>query len=307
MKIVVFGAGAVGTFFGGLLARGGQDVWFVARGAQLEALRSGGIRIESSLLGEIHVPQVRAVERAAEIGQADLVLVCVKSHQTAAIGTDVAAMLADGGVAVTLQNGVESDEILARRVGRERVIPGVVYVGATIARPGVVSHVAAGTIALGAPDGVDPVRLPAIRDVLARSGQPVRISDEIQRDRWRKLIWNAGFNTVSAITRLEPGELLAMPPTRELLRAVMLEVVEVARSRGIQLRDADVDDQITWTERAGAIRTSTTVDRERGREMEIDALIGVVVRQGRAHGVATPYSAAVHALLEAIEVSDSRT
>ena len=307
MKIAVFGAGAVGTFFGGLLVRGEQDVCFVARGPQLDALRSGGIRIESLLLGQIDVPDVHVVERASEIGRADLVLVCVKSHHTAAIGEDVAAMLAGGGMAVTLQNGVESDEILAGCVGRERVIPGVVYVGATVERPGVVSHVAAGTIALGAPDGVDPARLPAIRDVLAKSGQPVRVSDDIQRDRWRKLIWNAGFNTVSAITSLEPGELLAMPATRGLLRQVMREVVEVARARGVHLRDADVDDQITWTERAGAIRTSTTVDRERGREMEIDALIGVVVRQGRAHGVATPYSAAVHALLEAIDVSDRRT
>jgi 2-dehydropantoate 2-reductase len=307
MKIVVFGAGAVGTFFGGLLVRGGQDVSFVARGAQLEALRNGGIRIESSLLGEIHVARVHAVEQAAEISKADLVLICVKSHQTAAIGADVAAMLSDRGVAVTLQNGVESDEILASTVGRERVIPGVVYVGATVARPGVVSHVAAGTIALGAPDGVDPSRLPAVRDVLAKSGQPVRISSEINRDRWRKLIWNASFNTVSAITRLEPAELLALPATRELLRAMMLEVVVVARAGGVPMRDEDVDDQITWTERAGAIRTSTTVDRERGREMEIDALIGVVVRQGRARGVATPYSAAVHALLEGIDVSDRRT
>jgi 2-dehydropantoate 2-reductase len=307
MKIVVFGAGAVGTFFGGLLVRGGQDVWFVARGAQLEALRHGGIHIESSLLGSIDVPDVRAVERAAEAGPADLVLICVKSHHTAAIGNDVAGMLSDDGVAVTLQNGVESDEILAARVSRQRVIPGVVYVGATVARPGVVSHVAAGTIAVGAPDGVDPSRLPAIRDTLAASGQPVRISSDIRRERWRKLIWNAGFNTVSAITGLEPAELLAMPATSALLRAVMLEVVDVARSRGIALSAADVDDQITWTERAGAIRTSTTVDRERGREMEIDALIGVVVRQGRAHGVATPHSAAVHALLEGIEVSDRRT
>ena len=187
------------------------------------------------------------------------------------------------------------------------MIPGVIYVGATVARPGVVSHVAAGTIAIGACDGVDPSLLPPIRDALAASGQPVRISDDIQRDRWRKLIWNASFNTVSAITGLEPAELLAMPATRGLLRALMLEVVAVARSRGIALGATDVDDQITWTERAGPIRTSTAVDRERGREMEIDALIGVVVRQGRAHGVATPYSAAVHALLEGIEVSDRRT
>jgi 2-dehydropantoate 2-reductase len=305
MRIVVYGAGAVGAFFGGLLVRGGRDVWFVARGPQLEALRSDGIRIESTLLGTIDVPVVRAGERASGIGTADLVLVCVKAHQTAAIVDDVAGVMGNGTAVVTLQNGVESDEVLAARFGDARVFPAVVYVGATVERPGVVSHVAAGTIAIGARPGGDPSRLPAIRDALAASGQPVRIADDIQRDRWRKLIWNAGFNTVSALTGLVPRELLARAGTRALLSAVMREVVAVAQARGIDLRDSDVDDQIVWTERADAIRTSTMVDRARGREMEVDALIGVVVREGRAHGVATPHSEAVWALLDAVNEKGS--
>jgi 2-dehydropantoate 2-reductase len=300
MKIVVFGAGGVGTFFGGLLARAGQEICFVARGAQLAALRTAGIRIESTLLGTIEIPFVRVVERAAAIEKADLVLVCVKTHQTADILEDLAALTKGGAIVVTLQNGVESDEIIAARVGRDRVFPAVVYVGATVDRAGVVSHVAAGTIAVGVRAGGDASRLPAIRDTLASSGQPVRISDDIQRERWRKLIWNAGFNTVSAISGLGPAELLAKPDTRALIANLMREVVSVARALGVELRDADVDEQIVWTEGAGAIRTSTMVDRERGRAMEVDAIVGVVVRQGRAHGVPTPYSEAVCALLEAL-------
>jgi 2-dehydropantoate 2-reductase len=300
MRIVVFGAGAVGSFFGALLVRGGQDVTFIARGAQLEALRRSGIRIESTLLGTIEVPHVAVVERAASIDGADLVLVCVKAHQTTAILDDIAELAGTRGAVVTLQNGVESDEPVAARIGRHRVFPGVVYVGATADRPGMVSHVAAGTIAVGSRPGGDESRLPAIREALAASGQPVRISTDIQRDRWRKLIWNAGFNTVSALTGEDPGALLAFEPTRRLLTAIMREVVAVAKARGIALDDADVDEQIVWTERAGAIRTSTTVDRERGREMEIDALVGVVVREGRAAAVPTPCSEAVHALLGAV-------
>jgi 2-dehydropantoate 2-reductase len=306
MKTLVYGAGGVGTFFGGLLARAGQDVCFVARGAQLEALRARGIRIESTLLGTFDVPSVKVVERAAESGPADLVLVCVKSHQTASILDDMSAVASAATSVVTLQNGVESDEVIAGRLGRTRVFPAVVYVGATVAQPGVVSHIAAGTIAVGASAGSDASRLPAIVDTLAATGQPVRVSDDIQHERWRKLIWNAGFNTISAIARMEPAEMLARPGTRALMTAVMREVVDVARARGIGLAYSDVDDQIAFTERIGTIRTSMMVDRERGREMEVDAIIGVVVRQGRALGVATPYSEAVFALLDAIGSSDGR-
>ena len=119
MKIAVFGAGGVGAFFGGLLVRGGQDVHFVARGAQLDALRTGGIRIESTLLGDVHVPVVHAVAAASEVGKVDLVLVCVKAHQTPAIADDLSTLLHDDTAIVTLQNGVESDAMLAAAIRPE--------------------------------------------------------------------------------------------------------------------------------------------------------------------------------------------
>jgi len=301
MTIAVFGAGGVGSFFGGLLARGGADVRFIARGAQLEALRRHGIEIQSTLLGAIHVSDLRVAERADEIGPVDLVLLCVKAHQTAGVLDALVPLVADSSMIVTLQNGVESDEVVAARFGPNRVIPAVVYVGATLEQPGRVSHVAAGTIALGSPAEIARPVIEAVRDALAASGQPVRISDDIRRDRWRKLLWNASFNTVSALTSRDPGELLAVPETRQLIASIMREVVAVARAEGVDLSERDVDDQIVWTERAGSIRTSTTVDRERGREMEIDALIGVVVRRGRRHGIATPASEVTLALLRGVE------
>jgi 2-dehydropantoate 2-reductase len=304
MSIVVFGAGAVGTFFGALLARQRQDVHFIARGAQLDALGSVGARIESTLLGTIGVAPISTAGSAAELAvrlaePAALVLVCVKAHQTPAILDDLPRLVGPDTAIVTLQNGVESDEPLAACFGDARVYPGVVYVGATVDRPGVVSHVAAGTIALGMRPGGDAGRLARVRDMLAASGQPVRISDDIRRDRWRKLLWNAGFNTVSALTGRIPRDLLQMRDARELLVDVMREVVAVARAQGIGLGEEDVQAQITWTEGADAIRTSTMVDRQRGKEMEIDALIGVIVRRGRELGVPTPRSETVHALLRA--------
>ena len=308
MKIAVFGAGGVGAFFGALLQRGGADVHFIARGDNLAALRRDGILIRSLRLGEIRVAPVHAESDPSRIGVCDLVLICVKAHQTPAVLEGLAALVGDDTTIVTLQNGVESDEPVAARFGRERVIPGVVYVGATIEEPGIVSHVAAGTIAIGSrsdggrvpPSGPAVNRVQRAADALALSGQPVNVVNDIQSERWVKLLWNASFNPVSAITGRTPRELVDVPATRALLIELMREVIAVARAQGLALDESLIAEQISWTERASAIRTSMMVDRERGRGMEIDALVGVVVRTGRKHGVPTPFSQSMLALLEAI-------
>lgn len=300
MKILVYGAGGVGAFFGALLARVGQDVCFVARGTQLEAMRALGLRIRSPILGDVSVPRVSVHARAADCGQADLVLVCVKTHQIGSILDDLASCVREDTVVIPLQNGVESDDELAARFGRARVLSAAVYVGATIDEPGVVTHAAPARISIGARQGFDEARVGAVRDVLATTGQTVQVSPDIQRERWRKLVWNASFNTVSAVTLRTPAELLAMAETRALLVRIMREVVAVANSIGIGLGEADVQEHVAWTERASGIRTSTMVDRERGRTMEADALIGVVVRRGREAGVETPACEALYAIMKAL-------
>jgi 2-dehydropantoate 2-reductase len=303
VKIVVYGAGAVGTFFGGLLARHGQEVQFVARGAQLEALRTRGIVIESTLIGQVRVPPLVAAPTAAHLDKADLILVCVKAHHTGAILNDLAEALRDTSIIVPLQNGVESDEVLAARFGRRRVATAVVYVGATLEQPGVVTHVAPGAIILGARLGFDAARLPGVRDVLAASGQQITVSHDILHERWYKLIWNAGFNPVSAVANMTPAQILAIPELRELVVGIMREVVAVANAQGIMLHEKDIQQQIAWTNGATAITTSMLVDRARGRSMEIDAVIGVIVRKGRELGVPTPLSSAMHALLLAADAT----
>lgn len=300
--ILIYGAGGVGAFFGALLVRAGRDVHFVARGSQLEALRRQGLRVRSPLIGDFQVPQVQVHERAADAPQADLLLVCVKTYQTASILDDLAAAVKESSIIVTLQNGVESDEVMAARFGWSRVVPAAVYVGATVDEPGVVTHAAPARISIGARPGFDPSRLESVHEVLAASGQRVQISSDIQHERWRKLMWNASFNTVSAITMRGPRELLALAETRALLRRLMQEVVDVARAQGIGLVDADVDDHVSWTERAPGMRTSTMVDRSQGRAMEADALIGVIVRKGRETGVPTPACDVMYALMVASDV-----
>jgi 2-dehydropantoate 2-reductase len=301
MRILVYGAGAVGGFFGGLLARAGEDVAFVARGAQLDALRSAGLTIDSTQLGSISIPAVSVASSARESGIADLILVCVKTHQLAAAFDDLSSAITSGTIIVPLQNGVEADEQLSARFPQNVILPAVVYVGATVETPGVVRHVAAGTIGIGANRPEDEAALPAIRDVLARSGQPVHVSRDIQRERWHKLMWNAAFNSVSAVSGREPAHLLAHAETRALIHRIMEEVLAVGRACGANLHSEDVDEHIAWTERATGLKTSTMVDRERGRTMESDGLLGVIVRKGHDVGVATPCSATVYALLKAID------
>jgi 2-dehydropantoate 2-reductase len=300
MKIVVVGAGGVGAFYGGLLARAGQDVGFVARGEQLRALRSTGLHISSLALGEIDVPPLRASDRAGDLGVADLVLVAVKAHQTAGILDQIAPLVGDQTLLMALQNGVESDEVLAARFGEHRVVGVVVYVGATLERPGFVRHVAAGTLVIGDRGRVGAERLEGVREVLASTGLPVRVTPDIERQRWHKLAWNASFNAVSALTLKSSQDLLTTPETRELLLGVMREVVAVANAQGVMLGPADIEQLVGATEKAAPIRTSMLVDRERGRPLETDALVGVVVRKGRALGVPTPNSSVLYALLTAI-------
>lgn len=300
MKIAVFGVGAVGGFYGALLARAGHEVHFVTRSAHLDTLRTKGLRLDSRRLGDIVIDPVSATDRPADIGPSSVVLVCVKAHQTQEILDDLAPLVGDDTIIVPMQNGVESDEVLAARFGRHRVAAAVVYVGATLVGPGLVRHVANGSIVVGARPGFDASRLPELRETLARAF-PVEISNDIQRERWLKLVWNASVNPVSAIAQRSPRDLVVNSESRELLRSVMHEVIAVARAQGIELPDSIPDDYFAWMKTAPEVRSSMQVHRERGASMETDALVGVVIRKGRELGVPTPLSRALYALLTAIE------
>jgi 2-dehydropantoate 2-reductase len=249
------------------------------------------------------VAALHATDRSAEIGRADLVLIAVKAYQTAGILDDLAPLIGDDTLLVALQNGVESDELLAARFGPDRVIGAVVYVGATLEHPGFVRHVAAGTLVIGDRGALGADRMERVRAVLASTGLPVRVTPDIERQRWHKLAWNASFNAVSALTLRSSQELLATPAARDLLVGVMREVVAVANARGVALGEADIEQLMTATEKAAPIRTSMLVDRERGRHLETDALVGVIVRKGRERSVPTPIASVLYALLTAISTA----
>ncbi len=297
MRIVVYGAGAVGCFWGGLLARAGHDVHFVARGPQLDALRTGGLRIASDALGDILVTPISATNTAAGGPPADLVLLAVKTHQTTPVLDDLASVVGAGTAIIPMQNGIDADDLLRARWGDAHVLSAVVYVGATLVSPGVVRHAARGLLMVGNPYAVPAPRFQSVLDALAAPGLTVRAVDDIHRERWYKLMWNASFNAVSALTFQATQPLLEDARARAVIAESMRETAAVARASGVAITEADVARSLAETEKLPPIRTSMLEDRERGRVMEVEALVGTVVRRGVGHAVPTPVLATLYGLL----------
>ncbi|MEW6777762.1 MAG: 2-dehydropantoate 2-reductase, partial [Bdellovibrionota bacterium] len=284
----------------------GEDVVFLARGAQLEALRRGPLVIESEGKPSVEV-RVRAVD-AQEFRKEkpfDLVLWCVKAYQNEEAAEGLSFLVSDRTWWLPLQNGVETEDFLLRKFPKARVLGGTCYVSALLESPGKVRHYASGIITMGdwglfSPEETARV-LEDIRQVFTKAGITAWTSKDIRADKWKKLIWNASLNSLSAISGASATELLAQEPARELVRKAMYEVVDVARAHGISLSHADADKHITTTMALPDVRTSMRFDRERGAPVEGDALCGVVVRLGKEKGAPTPTLAVFKTLLDLYE------
>jgi 2-dehydropantoate 2-reductase len=237
---------------------------------------------------------VRAAERPE--GAPDLAIVATKSHHTLAAAGLLAPAVAPGTPVLSLQNGVENVARIAAGAPAAHVLGGIAFVGLRIGEPGVVDHQAEGWVRIGDPGGEgDIVR--GVHALLARSWD-VSLSDDIVRDAWRKLLWNAGFNPLCAITGCTVGEALAGSGSAALVREAMREVVAVAAARGVTLTAADVDEMAADNPELRDYRPSTARDLDAGKEVERDALCGFLAREGERLGVPTPVSRALDAMLE---------
>jgi 2-dehydropantoate 2-reductase len=287
------GAGAVGSYYGALLARDGHEVTLVARGAHLEALRGRGAVVVREADGRRWEAPVAARARP-EPGTADLAIVTTKSHDTLAAALALGDALPPGTPVLSLQNGIENTRHLAAALGDERALGGVAFVGVRIEEPGVVDHQAEGWVRMGHPRGPDGAR--AAYEVVAGSWD-VALSGDIVRDQWHKLLWNAGFNAICAVTGATAGEALALPDSERLVRAAMGEVVAVAAAHGVALTQAEVDEMARPNDELQDYRPSTARDLEAGKRLERDALCGFLAREGARLGVPTPVNAVLDALL----------
>ena len=299
MKIAMMGAGGVGGFFGGRLARAGYDVTFIARGSHLKAMRENGLTIENEAQGDIHVPNVKATADAASIGPVDLVVLSVKLWDTEAAAATIAPLVGPNTGILSLQNGVIKDDILRRHFGPERVMGGVGYVATHIARPGVIRQV--GTmqrVIVGEYDGRVSPRARFLHEALAASGVRSELAPDIRRALWEKYVFLVGLSGSTTTMRRPIGAIRAEAHARAFLHDLMRETVEVGRAHGVALPEGYADDRLAFADGLPADMTSSMHhDLERGNPLEVDWLSGGVVQLGEAAGVATPANRAVRDIL----------
>ena len=294
------GAGAVGGYFGARLATAGNEVHFIARGPHLEAIRQRGLLVRNPD-GEFAIKPARATDDPSTVGEVDLVLFTVKATGTREAAVAMRPLLGPHTAVLCLQNGVENEDVITEVVGVGRVIPGVAYVGAEVTEPGVVTHTALGRIALGERSGEVTERVREIAKVFEDAGIHASISTDITSAKWRKLVWNAAFNPITALTGQTVFEALQDDDVRELGHATMREVIAVAQALGLAVSEDDVPKGENVRTQKAMSKTSMLQDVERGRPTEIEALCGAVVRAGHRVGVPTPISAALRALVRAKE------
>jgi 2-dehydropantoate 2-reductase len=304
MKILVMGAGAVGAFYGARLQQAGEDVVLCARGDNLRALREKGLEIKS-FKGDLKIA-VKATENPREFAPYDLILFAVKSYDTEASARQLEGCLAKDGILMTIQNGVENEEILCRFFPRESVMGGNSRVGAELVAPGKILHTAIGVIEFGELDGRETPRAQRLAEIFKRAGIFGELATDLKTIRWYKLMGNNSTNSVSALTRSTLGQMLEDPEGYNLVRTLMLETLAVGRAEGAKVTDDRVDLQLQQIQKnlnAYAIKTSTLQDLEKGKRLEYDAISGAVVRAARRHGMRVPATETVYALLKLLDKS----
>ena len=296
MRIAIFGTGAVGGYFGGRLAASGEDVSVIARGAQLSALRQQGLRITSPK-GDLQIP-VRATDAPASIGPVDVVLFTVKLYDVEAAAAGLAPLMGPDTVVITLQNGVEAVEMVARHVGADHVAGGVAYVVAVVDEPGHIRHTVADRLVFGEANGRASARLRQFQDAGRRAGFVADLSPNIDVELWVKFVRLGTWSGMTAVTRSPMGVIRQHPELLEMMDRAFAEAMAVGEARGIVfpegLTEATQQMVLNFPHES---KSSMLEDLERGRRLELPWLSGAIARMGRERGVSTPTHAFINAVL----------
>ena len=315
MKFAIIGAGAIGGYVGVRLALAGEDVTFVARGANLAAVRANGFKLELPDGSAEVASKVRATDSYREAGTQDVVILAMKAHQVEAVADELPKLFGPETSVVTMQNGipywyfhrhggelagtcvksVDPHGRILQKVSPERVIGCVVYPASELIAPGVVKLVEGDRFPVGELDGSASRRVTAVSESFTRAGFKAPVLDNIRAEIWLKLWGNLTFNPISALSRSTLQDICQFPLTRELAAAMMTEAQQVAGKLGIAFR-VPLEKRIAGAEKVGKHKTSMLQDVEAGREPEVDALIGSVVELGHLTRTPTPHIGAVYAL-----------
>lgn len=311
MRFAVFGAGAIGGFLGARLIEAGHEVAFIARGAHLEAIRKNGLRVVSDELGEATY-RVQASQDPSEIGTVDYVILGVKAHSLTAVAPACKPLLAGETAVVSLQNGlpwwyfhgIEADEpplesvdpggVIAEHLPPERAIGGIAYISSSIPEPGMIRHTQGVRFPMGEPGAARTERIKRLFEAFRAGGVKAPIRPDVRHEIWVKLMGNAVFNPLSALTGKTMIEMTEFRPTYELMRRAMEEARETAAATGVQIAFSS-DKRLEGARAAGDHKTSMLQDLEAGRPPEIEALTGSVVELAQRKNVPTPVLATLYA------------
>jgi 2-dehydropantoate 2-reductase len=317
MKIAIIGAGAIGGYVGVKLALAGEDVTFIVRGANLEAIRERGMKLIMQDGTEHVARNVKATGDYGEAGPQDLVILALKAHQVESVAAHVPRLFGLDTAVVTMQNGipywyfhkhggplegsrvasVDPSGVLSEMIPASRVIGCVVYPASELLAPGVVMHVEGDRFPIGELDGSGSERVNAISECFARAGFKAPVLENIRSEIWLKLWGNLTFNPISSLAHSTLVDICRYPLSRELAASMMREAQEVAGKLGIEFR-VSLDKRIAGAEKVGRHKTSMLQDIEAGRAPEIDALVGSVVELARLTGTPSPHIDTVYALVK---------
>ncbi len=314
MKIAVVGAGAIGGYLGAKLARAGEDVTFIARNRNLEAINARGFRLILEDGTEEHAPTAKAVQHMAEAGPQDAVLLTLKAHQVKDVLPGLRDLFGPKTMVVTMINGipwwyfhklagpyegrrldsVDPGGLIAEHIEPERIIGSVVYPASELVEPGVVKVIEGNRFTLGELDGERSDRIETLSQAMMRAGFKAPVSRDIRSELWIKLWGNLSFNPISALTHATLEQICRFGPTRALAASMMREAQTVAEKLGVRFK-ISLEQRIAGAEAVGAHKTSMLQDVEHGRALELEALIGSVVELGRITETPTPTIDAIHA------------
>lgn len=299
MKVAVMGAGAVGCYFGAMLARQGHDVVLIGRSQHVEAIRkNGGVRLDSKAFAG--VVAIGATTEPAGVEGADLILFCVKSGDTESAGRSMAPFLKGTATILSLQNGVDNPARLQPLL-RQAVVPAAVYVATEMAGPGHVLHHGRGDLVIGASAASD-----AIAAQLTAAAIPTKVSDRVIDQLWAKLVINCAYNALSAVAQLPYGRLFDVDGVREVMRNVVEECAAVAHALGVALPNDMYASTVALVTSMPKQYSSTAQDVARGRPSEIDFLNGYLVRKGTELNIPTPVNLTLHSMVKLKELTHAK-
>ena len=298
MRIAIMGSGATGSFYGAKLVRAGFDVTFVARGAHLQALQTQGLRVIGQ--EEFHLPSVKATNDPATVGPVDVVIFAVKAYDTDEAARLILPMVGPGTMVAPIQNGVDSCERIGAVVGKEKLVGGLCRISVDIPEPGTVRlNSTFKDMIFGEMDGSASQRLADFSAALTRAEIPHKLTDDMQKEIWLKFIFITAMSGITGATRSALGPIRECSETFALYGNIAAEVVAVGRAEGVNL-DPNIPNVLMEQARSlgGGLKASLLVDLEKGRRTEVETLQGTVVRLGQKHGVPTPVTAVIYALIK---------